>query len=151
LVEEETRFDQESLLKSRKGLAAKRIDTVHETLRHLDIEYPPSEMWDVLNFCDHVGLLTRRGYLDVRDVWSDLGYWLFNIYEDARPVIDADVKTNPASMKECSWLIEAMRPIEIKEDGGVQDHPSQDALYDFYNSERDAEPERRPSPGGVKK
>jgi hypothetical protein len=89
--------------------------------------------------------------LDVEDVWSELGYWLFNIYADARPVIDADMKDNPASMKECSWLIEAMRPIEAKEDAGAQDHPSQNALYSFYDSERDARPAKQPSSKAVKK
>jgi hypothetical protein len=151
LVEESARFDSESLLKARRSLAVKRIDTAHETLRHLDVDNPPPEMWDILNFCDHVGLLTRRGYLDVRDVWSELGYWFFNVYADARPVIDADEKTSPASMKECSWLIEAMRPIEAKEDAGVEDHPSQDEIYAFYDSERDAAPDKRPSRRSTKK
>jgi hypothetical protein len=145
LVDEDTRFDEESLLKARKSLAAKRMDTVHGTLRHLDLDDPPDEIWDILNFCDHVGLLTHRGYLDVHDVWSDLGFWLQNIYADVRPVAEADRKTSPASMAECSWLMEAMRPIEIKEDAGVQDPPSQDDLYNFYDSEREAAPQKRPS------
>ena len=29
------------------------------------------------------------------------------------------------------WLIEAMRPIEAKENAGKEDHPSQDDLYHF--------------------
>jgi hypothetical protein len=151
LVDEETRFDSPSLLKSRKGLAAKRMDTVHETLRHLDVDNPPPEMWDLVNYCEHVGFLTRRGYLDVHDVWSELGYWLQNVYADARPVIDASRKVSPASMTECSWLIEAMSPIEAREDAGVEDHPSQDHLYSFYDSEREAEPERRPSRRAIRK
>jgi hypothetical protein len=144
LVEESDRFDQASLVAARRRLAIKRMDMEHEILRPLDAEYPPSEIWDILNFCDHVGLLTHRNYLDVRDVWSELGYWFSNIYADVQPVIEADRKVSPASMKECTWLIEAMRPIEAKEDGGVQNHPSQDDLYEFYNSEREAEPEKRP-------
>jgi hypothetical protein len=151
LVDEVTRFEQPALLQARKGLAAKRMDTVHETLRHLDVDNPPPEMWDILNFCDHVGLLTHRGYLDVRDVWSELGYWLLNIYADARPVIDADTKNYPASMHECAWLIEAMRPIEAKENSGADDHPSQDDLYIFYDTERVAAPEKRPSRRGMHK
>jgi hypothetical protein len=151
LVDEDARFEEPSMLKSRKALAAKRMDRIHGTLRHLDVDDPPSEIWDILNFCDHVGLLTRRGYLDVRDVWSDLGFWLLNVYADARPLIDAEAKNSPASMRECTWLIEAMRPIEAKEDASAEDHPSEEGLYDFYDTEREAEPERRPSRRSAKK
>lgn len=151
LVDEETKFDQPPLLKARRDLAANRIDSVHGILRHLDIENPPQEVWDLVNFCDHLGLLTRRGYLEVHDVWGELGYWLLNIYADARPAIDFDRKENPDSMTECSWLIEAMRPIEAKENAGKEDHPSQDDLYRFYDSERDAEPGKLPPSGHSKK
>jgi hypothetical protein len=140
LEDEVRKFDQPPLLDSRKTLAAQRIDSKHKTLRHLDIENPPPEMWDLLGYCDHVGLLTRRGYLDVTDVWNEFGYWFFPIYADARPAIDVDRKESPASMNECSWLIEAMRPIELKENAGAQDHPSQDDLYEFYEGEVDAKP-----------
>lgn len=103
----------------------------------------PSEMWDVLNNCDHIGMLTRKGYLAVRDVWSDMGYWLLNIYADAEPIIEADRKgdttsdrkPSPASMSDCTWLIEQMRPIEATEDNGTENQPSPQDLYNFYDEE----------------
>jgi hypothetical protein len=150
LVQEVNNFEQPNLAKARMVLAKKRMDVVHERLQHLDVEDAPGEMWDLLNFCTHVGLLTQRGYLDVHDVFSEFGYWFFNIYADARPVVDADRKENPSSMVECSWLIEAMRPIEAKEDAGRQDHPSEDDLYNFYNGELSAETAKLP-PKNVKK
>jgi len=113
----------------------------------------PSEMWDLLNECDHLGLLAQRGYLDAHDVWSDLGFWLFYIYADAKPVIEADRKDdpeqdrrgNPASMTSCSWLIEQMKPFELKEDNGVDLNLSSDDIYNFYLSEIDTPAGKPPS------
>jgi hypothetical protein len=73
LVEESSRFDQGPLLASRRSLAAKRLDKTHKTLRPLDLNNEPEERWDVLNACDHIGLLTKRDYLDVTDVWNEMG------------------------------------------------------------------------------
>jgi hypothetical protein len=42
---------------------------------------------------------------------------------DAQPIVETDRKDYPASMENCSWLIEQMRPIEFKKDArfaGVQ-------------------------------
>ncbi len=77
-----------------------------------------------------------------------MGYWLFNIYADAEPVIESDRKGDPtsdrkgdpASMTNCSWLIEQMRPLEVKNDNGTDLNLKPDDLYDFYNSELAAKP-----------
>jgi hypothetical protein len=63
-------------------------------------------MYDVLNFFDHVGLLEQRGYLDKGDVWSEFSYWLFAFYSDARPLIDAEQKDDPASFSSFSALMD---------------------------------------------
>jgi hypothetical protein len=140
LVEESSRFDQESLLATRRSLAAKRIDKIRKTLRPLDLNNEPEEMWDVLNACDHIGLLTKRGYLDVTDVWNEMGYWLLHIYADAQPLVEANRKKSPAIMASCSWLIDQMRPIEDKDDAGHDNHPTPQDLYDFYDEEAGALP-----------
>jgi hypothetical protein len=104
-------------------------------------------MFEVLNACDEVGLLTKRGFLDVNDVWNQFGYWFFYLYADSKPAIDSDRKEDPASMANCSWLIEEMRPIEMKDGGGANLDPSQDSLYGFYANDFEAEPGRLPSRG----
>jgi hypothetical protein len=140
LVEESRRFDEPPLLTSVQALAEKRMDPTHKMLRPLDKDNPPTEMWDVLNECDHLGLLTKRGYLDVSDVWSEMAYWLFDIYADAQPVIEADRKDYPASMVNCSWLIDQIRPIEVRDDAGAQANPTQSDIYDFYDDVLDSKP-----------
>jgi hypothetical protein len=99
-------------------------------------------------YCPYAVHVSSEGYLDVGDVWNEMGYWLFNIYADAEPVIESDRKGDPtsdrkgdpASMTNCSWLIEQMRPLEVKNDNGTDLNLKPDDLYDFYNSELAAKP-----------
>jgi hypothetical protein len=154
LVEESAAFDEEPLYSERQKLARDRIDARRGVLLPMTYDDSPEELWDVLNECDHLGLLTQRGYLDAHDVWSELGYWLFNIYADAKPVIESDRrgdpdtgrKGEPASMSSCTWLIEQITPIELKEDNGAELNPSQDDINAFYSGEI-ATPTRIPSRG----
>jgi hypothetical protein len=138
LVDESVRFDQPPLVLSRIALARKRIDIRRGALRPLDADNPPSEMFDVLNECDHVGILTQRGYLDVHDVWNELGYWLLNFYADAEPAVLADRKDNPDSESACSWLIEQMKPFETRYNAGRDLRLSHADLYGFYLEESKA-------------
>ena len=135
IVDETVRFDQPPLALSRVALAKQRLDEEHKTVRPLDAENPPTEMWDVLNECNRVGFLTRRGYLDTEDVFNELGYWLLNFYADAEPAVLADRKEYPASESECSWLIEQLKPLEMKYDAGRNLRLSKEDLYWFYEEE----------------
>jgi hypothetical protein len=152
LVELEQQFDQPPISDARKALALQRLDATQENLKHLDVDNPPDSMYDVLNFFESVSLLTNKGYLDKEMVWNVFGYWMFNIYTDGRPVIDDDQKNDPAEFAELSKLMETMRQIEIKEGHGTQDHPSQDDILGFYQSEAPSEtvtqghrPKRKPT------
>ena len=135
LVDEAVRFNQPPLALSRVALAKKRVDEKNKTVLPLDAENPPTEMWDVLNECDQVGLLTRRGYLDIEDVYSELGYYLLNFYADAEPAVLADRKEYPNSENQCTWLIEQMKPLEMKYDAGRNLRLSKEDLYWFYEEE----------------
>lgn len=135
LVEEELRFDGTPLALSRVALAKKRLDEQKKTVRPFDAENPPTEMWDVLNECDQIGLLTRRGYLDLGDVYNELGYYLLNFYADAEPAVLADREEYPNSESDCTWLIEQMKPLERKYDNGRSLRLSKEDLYWFYEEE----------------
>lgn len=135
LVDETVRFNQPPLALSRVALAKERMDEKGKTVRPLDAANPPTAMWDVLNECDHVGFLTRRGYLDIQDVYSELGYWLLNFYADAEPAVLADRKEYPNSESDCSWLIEQMKPLEVREDAGRNLRLTKEDLYWFYEEE----------------
>jgi hypothetical protein len=135
LVDETVRFDEAPLALSRVALAKQRLDEKNKAVKPLDAENPPTEMWDVLNECDRLGLLTRRGYLDVGDVYDELGYYLLNFYADAEPAVLADRNEYPNSESQCTWLIEQMKPLEMKDDAGRSLRLSKEDLYWFYEEE----------------
>jgi len=126
------KYDSPEWISDRKSLAEKRVDRALKRLHPLDIDDAPIELYDELGFCEDIGLLTERGYLDRHDVWNSFGNWLFYLYADARPLLDSEQKTSPADFRKCSNLVESMRPIEAKEDAGADDHPSEKELYNSY-------------------
>lgn len=130
LVAMTDRFDSTDRLAIRKALAEKRVDSAAKRLRPLDPDSPPVEFDQELAFCDDIGLLTDRGYLDRHDVWSTFGQWLFYLYTDARPYLDS--LRSQADYAECKNLVESIRPIETREGDSTYDHPSESDLYSNY-------------------
>lgn len=132
------KFDSPAFQAVRKSLALKRIDQKQKRLRDLDSDnepYPP-EFDDELTFCDHVGLLTERGYLDRHDVWYAFGQWLFYLREDARPYLDS-LSSDPADYQKCISLVDSIQTFENKENNGAYIHPREDDLINYYQSDID--------------
>jgi hypothetical protein len=69
---------------------------------------------------------------------------MFNIYADARPLIEDDQKTDPAAFDDLPILMEKIRKIESKEGGGAQDHPSPADILGFYQGEVTGPPTAQP-------
>lgn len=84
-----TMFQSDSFVAARKRLAADRL--VDGVLVALDKESPPASALEVLDFYDHVGLLIKKGHLEVYDVWHTFYEWAQPVYVDLRPLVeDAD-------------------------------------------------------------
>jgi hypothetical protein len=124
------KFDSADWVANRKSLALQRVDQGSHRLRQLDVDKVPTELDDELGFCEDLGLLTQRGYLDQHDVWNEFGDWLFYLYADARPYLDS--MPSQADYGECKGLVESIRSIEVKEGASTYDHPSESDLYDSY-------------------
>jgi len=133
-------YDSPRFLAIRKSLADQRIDQAQKRLRKLDPDNEPDELDEELDFCNDLGLLVSKGALDRNDVWSVFSTWLFDLYADARPVIDSARKDGPAYFGECTDLVKSMEPIEEEENNGSDDHPSEDDRYQFYLTELNAQP-----------
>src|ERR1019366_1707306 len=88
LVEIVQQFDQPPYSDIRRRLGAARIDTKQGTVRQLNVNDPPGEMIDLLDFYQHIGLLVSRGYLDPQAVYSEFSDPMFLLYTDGRPLID---------------------------------------------------------------
>ena len=79
-------FVSETYQGARKRLAQVRIDG--DELAPWDPEEPPVAALEVLDFYEHLGLLVKKGHLDVYDVWHTFYEWAQPVYVDLQPLID---------------------------------------------------------------
>jgi hypothetical protein len=117
-------FEQPPMTTYRKAVAEKRTKGV---------SYPP-EAQEILNFFETIGLLVRREYLDVEDVWSSFAYWMFNVYADFRDDIEQEQRDDESYYQDFCALVEMLRKIE-KEAGGSDDRPSKEDVMEFWKDE----------------
>lgn len=127
-------FDRSPLIEKRKALASQRIDQQKHTMIDLDSENPPAEAYDVLNFFENIGLLTRKGFLDKNDVSEEFGDWMFAYYSDLRPFLDSEQKNDQNAYSNFSSLMQELYEMN-KTRRGTTDHPSPAELYDWYSTE----------------
>jgi hypothetical protein len=135
LIEKVDEFDSPRYKAIRKVLAEKRLDPSTGTLKKMDIDDAPVEMFDELSFCNDLGVLTRHGALNVYDIWAEFSYWLFPMYADAQAIIKADQKGFPASWSNCDYLMGQVRKIEEQEDAGQQEKQPKEDIASFYFDE----------------
>ena len=86
-----TVFQGEGFLAARKRLAADRlvkVDGDSWELGALDRESPPVSAFEVLDFYEHLGLLVKKGHLEVYDVWHTFYEWAQPVYVDLRVLIE---------------------------------------------------------------
>jgi hypothetical protein len=81
-----TAFQNDSFVAARKRLAQDRL--VDGVLVPLDKEVPPASALEVLDFYDHIGLLVKKGHLEVYDVWHTFYEWAQPVYVDLRELIE---------------------------------------------------------------
>ncbi len=117
-------LDGDSMARYRKSVAEKRLrGTVY-----------PAEAQRLLDFCETVALLEKRGYLDLNDVWASFSYWMFNIYADFRVDIEQERRADPTYYEDFCGLIEQLRAVE-KQKGRKEDHPSPTEIREFWQDE----------------
>ncbi len=79
-------FLSEGFLAARRKLAVDRMDG--EELKPLDKDDPPVSVFEVLDFYEHLGLLVKKGHLNIYDVWHTFYEWAQPVYADLRPMIE---------------------------------------------------------------
>ncbi len=127
-------FDSERFLKIRKKLATLRIRT-GEFVPLLDDD-APSELYDILNFFEHLGFLVREKHLPAYQVWHAFGYWAFSLFYDARRVIEYEQADDPTTFDDFVWLIKRLQRIEVRNCGHAS-VPSDGDIYAFYVEENE--------------
>ena len=117
-------FENEPMASYRRSLAEKRLRGASY----------PTEAQSILNFFETIGLLVKRGYLDVNDVWSSFAYWMFYIYADLREDIEQEQRDDGTYYGDFCDLVEQLRGIE-KDEGCSDDRPSREEIRDFWRDE----------------
>jgi hypothetical protein len=117
-------FESEPIVTYRRVTAEKRVKGTHY----------PVEAQNILNFFETIGLLVRRQYLDLEDVWSSFGYWMFNVHADLRDDIEQEQRDDASYYRDFCDLIERLREVE-QEHGGSDDRPSRDEVLEFWRDE----------------
>ncbi len=135
LIEKAQEFDSPRFKAIRRALAKKRLDQSEDTLKKLNIDDVPGEMFDELNLCNDLGVLTRHGALSAYDVWADFSYWLLPLHADAQPLIKHDQLDAPASWKNCDYLVEEVKKVDAQEDAGKQLNQKEEDIIGFYQGE----------------
>jgi len=79
-------FLSDPFLAARRKLAQDRMDG--DKLRPLDKMDPPVSVFEVLDFYEHLGLLVKKGNLNVYDVWHTFYEWAQPVYADLKAVIE---------------------------------------------------------------
>lgn len=125
-------FEREPMAGTRRTLGAKRAPG--GVLVPLDLNNPPPELHDVMNFFEHMGYLLEGGYLNIEDVSVEFHYWILHVWADARKLIKSERTENAIYYeffeKMVNRLLEYDRPRT-----GVLQLPTETEIEDIYAEE----------------
>jgi hypothetical protein len=125
-------FEREPLAGYRKRLGAKRL--VHGKLVPLELNNPPPEMHDVLNFFEHIGYLLDGGYLGLEDVSVEFFYWISHLWLDANGLIKHEQTESVTYYEYLEKMEHRLETLEKKRFGKFVP-PSVQELEYFYAEE----------------
>ena len=105
-------FLSDSFVGARRRLAQARIGA--NGLLPWSLDEPPVAAFEVLDFYEHLGLLVKKGHLDVYDVWHTFYEWAQPVYVDLQPLIENPDSAYAAHYSDLRKLVRAMDEIQIK-------------------------------------
>jgi hypothetical protein len=132
LIDLVDQFEREPMATYRKSLGAQRVDG--GILKALDPDEPPSELYDVMNFFEHMGYLLEGNYIDLEDVFVEFHYWIFHVWADARRVIRKEQSEDPIYYGYFAKMVERLESHERQRKGAFA-LPSVAEIADFYAEE----------------
>jgi hypothetical protein len=104
-------FLSEPFALARKQLAHDRVNEAGLVAWELDS--PPVSAFEVLDFYEHVGLLVKKGHLDVYDVWHTFYEWAQPVYVDLRALIEDEESSYSDHYSDLRKLMRAMDDIQL--------------------------------------
>jgi hypothetical protein len=104
-------FLSEPFALARRTLAQDRVNEAG--LVPWELDSPPISAFEVLDFYEHIGLLVKKGHLDVYDVWHTFYEWAQPVYVDLRLLIEDEDSAYSDHYSDLRKLMRAMDEIQL--------------------------------------
>ena len=105
-------FLSDPFVAARRRLAEARTDG--RELCSWSVEDPPIAAFEVLDFYEHLGLLVKKGHLDVYDVWHTFYEWAQPVYVDLQALIEGEESGFSDQYSDLRKLLRKMDDIQLK-------------------------------------
>ncbi len=106
-------FLSDGFATARLRLAKARLADDRQTLCGWELEAPPVSAFEVLDFYEHLGLLVKKGHLEIYDVWHTFYEWAQPVYVDMRAVIEDDESAYSDHYSDLRRLMRQMDEIQL--------------------------------------
>ena len=125
-------FEHDPLATRRRVLGAARAPGGH--LQPLDLNNPPPELHDIMNFFEHMGYLLDGKYLNLEDVSVEFHYWILHIWADAKKLIKSEQAENPLYYEHFEKMVDSLLKYDRPRTGTLS-LPTEAEIEDFYAEE----------------
>lgn len=105
-------FLGDGFVAARRRLAEARTDG--EELCTWSVDDPPIAAFEVLDFYEHLGLLVKKGHLEVYDVWHTFYEWAQPVYVDLQAMIEGEGSSFAHQYSDLRRLVRRMDEIQLK-------------------------------------
>jgi hypothetical protein len=127
-------FETDPLAKYRRDLAQKRLSS-DGVLQLLDLENPPPELYDIMNFFEHMGYLLDGNYLNLEDVVVEFHYWILRVWADAFKLVkQLEQAEDPIYYEFFEKMVNSLQEYDRPRTGKLAS-PSDSDIQDFYSAE----------------
>ena len=105
-------FLSDSFVAARRRLAEARLD--EDKLVAWELDSPPINAIEVLDFYEHLSLLVKKGHLNIYDVWHTFYEWAQPVYVDMQPLIESDDSPYCDHYSDLQRMMRRMDEIQLK-------------------------------------
>lgn len=107
-------FQSEGFVSARRRLAKDRLSEDRGALLVWMKDEPPVSAFEVLDFYEHVGLLVKKGHLDVYDVWHTFYEWAQPVYIDMQSLIESEDSAYAGHYSDLRKLMRQMDDLQLQ-------------------------------------
>ncbi len=125
-------FERDPMATHRRKLGANRAP--NGQLLPLDLNNPPPELHDVMNFFEHMGYLLEGKYLNIEDISVEFHYWILHVWGDAKRLIKSEQAENALYYEFFEKMVNRLLAYDRPRTGILQ-LPTEQEIADFYAEE----------------